>query len=309
MLENRNFKDLNFCKLCNKQFKNLNGLSNHLARKHKILIINYILKFELNDNHPLCKCGCNNKVGFYQNHFHDYLSGHISKTENFNNPWFKNKGKSPINIKIFSEDDIKNILIEFVDNHIQLKKLEIKYNCSINPLRRIIDKNIGKEKRQEIAKFNDCWRRKYDPIINKHVREAAMKGGEGCSKMYNTHIEIKMKEILKELNLQNFFNFQGRVYDKKTGNCFSVDFLDKNKKIIIECDGDYWHANPKIYNDIELNEKQKHARIRDGLKNKIFPENGYILLRFWENDFIKNIESIKTKMLEIKNTYYTKSFI
>jgi very-short-patch-repair endonuclease len=296
----RNFSELKLCKICNKTLFNLNGLSIHLKVRHKYELDEYLIKYELDNIEPLCKCGCGERVNFGQNSFHDYLTGHVSKTKK--NAWCRNIGKSPINKVNFSENDIKDILNEFINNHIQLQKLEIKYKCSINPLRRIIDKNIGKEKRQEIAKFNNCWRRKYDPIINKRVREAAAKGAQGFSKKHNTHIELTMKKLLNEIKLRDKFIFQYRIKDYNTKNIFNFDFVDKYKKIIIECDGDYWHSNPLFYNN--LNETQQHNKQRDVLKEEFCKKNGFKLYRFWENDFIKNIDKIKNNLLQIKQQYY-----
>lgn len=52
------------CLICNKDFKNLKGLGQHL-KVHNINSKEYTLKYLLNDVIPTCKCGCGNSVKVY----------------------------------------------------------------------------------------------------------------------------------------------------------------------------------------------------------------------------------------------------
>lgn len=49
----------------------------------------------------------------------------------------------------------------------------------------------------------------------------------------NTKIDLKMKELL------SVHKYKFEMYPKMFGN---PDFVLKNKKIIIFCDGDFWHG-------------------------------------------------------------------
>jgi len=75
------------------------------------------------------------------------------------------------------------------------------------------------------------------------------------------------------------------------------------KVLIINCDGDYWHGNPELFN--ELDTIQKKVRKRDSRQNKLLNEKGWLILRFWES-FIKENEERYTKdlsnMLDIQLT-------
>lgn len=98
----------------------------------------------------------------------------------------------------------------------------------------------------------------------------------------NTKIDLKMKKILEE----NRIKFE--MYPKMFGN---PDFVIRKKKIIIFCDGDFWHGYryhekkrlPKKYwrHKIETNMK-RDRRIRRKLRR-----DGYSVLRFWEHDIEK----------------------
>ena len=70
--------------------------------------------------------------------------------------------------------------------------------------------------------------------------------------------------------------------------------------IFIECDGDYWHANPKLYNDSsKLNSTQKHNVGNDKRKNIFLEKENKKLFRFWECDILKN----KNKIMNTLKTF------
>jgi very-short-patch-repair endonuclease len=59
---------------------------------------------------------------------------------------------------------------------------------------------------------------------------------------------------------------------------YVVDALIPGAKIVIECDGDYWHALP----DVQKRDKRKHAY----LKSK-----GYHVLRFRESELEADVQA------------------
>jgi hypothetical protein len=68
----------------------------------------------------------------------------------------------------------------------------------------------------------------------------------------------------------------------------------KHKNCIIEFNGDYWHANPKIYTDTAIIRGKTASDIwhRDMLKLKTVSDLGFLVMTVWEDDF-KN-DKIKT---------------
>lgn len=62
---------------------------------------------------------------------------------------------------------------------------------------------------------------------------------------------------------------------------YIVDFISYDKKIIIELDGSQ-HINNQ----------------NDKIKDSWFSKQGYIVLRFWDNYVLKNIESIIENIIE-----------
>lgn len=111
----------------------------------------------------------------------------------------------------------------------------------------------------------------------------------------NTKIDLKMKSLLKE----NKIRFE--MYPKMFGN---PDFVIRKKKIVIYCDGDFWHGykydekkkpSKKFWRDkIETN-MRRDLRITRKLRR-----DGWAVLRFWEHDIEKRpnkcISRIKMKI-------------
>ena len=113
----------------------------------------------------------------------------------------------------------------------------------------------------------------------------------------NTKIDIKMKKMLADTG------YKWEMYPKMYGN---PDFAHKRKKIIIFCDGDFWHG-------YRYNEKKKPSKKfwRDKIENNMrrdqryarkLRRDGWSVLRFWEHDIEKNTEKcvrrIKRKFSE-----------
>jgi hypothetical protein len=83
------------------------------------------------------------------------------------------------------------------------------------------------------------------------------------------------------------------VYDIKHGNC------------IIEFNGDYWHANPRIYRDTDLIMGKSASSIweRDSLKLKNARDLGYNVMVIWENDYVNNSDKVVQEVvIWIQNT-------
>ena len=71
---------------------------------------------------------------------------------------------------------------------------------------------------------------------------------------------------------------------------YQYDFYIPSKNTLIEIDGIYWHG--KGIDDAKLNETQKRNRLNDNRKTCIAKENGYDLIRIWEDE-IEDKECIK----------------
>lgn len=99
------------------------------------------------------------------------------------------------------------------------------------------------------------------------------------------------KQFLDKLGIE----YQCQFEAKDIGRFY--DFYCPNEHLIIEIDGDYWHANPDKYSDDELKWHQKKARMVDEHKNKWALMHGIPILRIWESDIRKKPNDVM-KMLK-----------
>lgn len=112
-----------------------------------------------------------------------------------------------------------------------------------------------------------------------------------------TDIEKAFEKILEELEIP--FQYKFRIYDKEKINFWfrEYDFLILNTNILIEIDGDYWHGNEKIFE--ELSDFQKSVQVNDLIKKEFANTNGYDIIRFWGSEIKKNNDKVKNEIKEI----------
>jgi very-short-patch-repair endonuclease len=69
---------------------------------------------------------------------------------------------------------------------------------------------------------------------------------------------------------------------------YTVDFLLPTVKVVIQADGDFWHAHPETYGEGEgctpLSQAQQERRRLDASCDSFLRAHGYTVLRLWERD-------------------------
>lgn len=83
---------------------------------------------------------------------------------------------------------------------------------------------------------------------------------------------------------------------------FMCDFCFPQQKVIIEVNGDFWHANPEKYNGKDLHPHQIKGINRDKSKEayiKKVDNNSWTLLSFWESDINKDVAECLNKIEEV----------
>ncbi len=92
------------------------------------------------------------------------------------------------------------------------------------------------------------------------------------------------EKLLIELNI--------KYIKKENIGFYNCDFVINNK--VIEVQGDYWHANPIIYENRDKIQEKNY--IRDKRKVKYLNNLGYNVLLLWEYDLKNNIIDCKSKI-------------
>jgi len=112
-----------------------------------------------------------------------------------------------------------------------------------------------------------------------------------------TDIETIFEKILEECNIP--FQSKYRIYDKNKTNFWyrEYDFLIVNTNILFEIDGDYWHGNEALFEN--LSDFQKSVQENDKIKENFAIDNGYKIYRFWGSDIKNNKLDVKNKVKKI----------
>lgn len=108
--------------------------------------------------------------------------------------------------------------------------------------------------------------------------------GKGC----DTEPELEMEFFLKE----NKIRHQKQYWQRDGKRIFFYDFILWDYNILLEVDGDYWHANPKFYTT--MNESQKKTVANDKHKERLAKERGFVIFRAWQSE-------LKERQLDLLN--------
>jgi very-short-patch-repair endonuclease len=110
--------------------------------------------------------------------------------------------------------------------------------------------------------------------------------------------DTKIEKIIENLLINNSIAYEKQY---KMGR-FVTDFFIPQSNLVIECQGDYWHANPEIFT--LLNETQKANIKRDMNKKEYFDANSIQYLFFWESEIKNHINLVLSMITEkIKPTF------
>ena len=109
-------------------------------------------------------------------------------------------------------------------------------------------------------------------------------------------VGVKFSDYIKEIKgVQDDCNDNYVLYQYPIQR-YVVDFADVEKKIVININGDYWHANPLLYDRNNLGKLQQ-INVRQDKNKKIFLEkNGWKVVDIWESEIYWNKEFVKEKI-------------
>lgn len=103
-----------------------------------------------------------------------------------------------------------------------------------------------------------------------------------------TEPELKVEKILKGLGIQ--YECQKILDD------VIYDFYLPEHRVMIEVDGDYYHGNPAVYQEHQLNGMQLKNKKNDIYKDHLAKGLGYDVIRFWEKDINEKPRLIQNQL-------------
>lgn len=184
-----------------------------------------------------------------------------------------------------------------------LKSYELKPELCFNSgsfKKNSIPWNIGKPMSDETKqKLSDVW-------TDEMRKEASKKISKRPSTKEGNKLEIKMQNELKSKNIV----FETQKPIKLTNGYFHKADIFIKPNIFIECDGNYWHANPNyikhkgcpnylFYRKGGKLRTAKQIWDHDKRISKEIKDQGYKLIRFWEYDINNNLSGCIEKIVGI----------
>lgn len=100
-------------------------------------------------------------------------------------------------------------------------------------------------------------------------------------------IGVKFPEVLKEkFNIQddNDEQYSRYIYFQYPLQRYVLDFVDVDNRVAININGDYWHANPILYNPDKLGRIQSHNVRTDKNKRVFLEKHGWTVLDIWGSE-------------------------
>jgi len=296
------------CRICGEQCKRIYG--KHLKFKHNDMKTDEYKKLypgapimALSDkDKTTINSGKHMKEEKYKKMFSDMFKGDKNPNHKSNTTEDERKSRSP-----FSKDFIKYDGVKNVEEHIStFAKLAIKNRVSDTTIGYYInqghDEEIAKimlSNRQRtfslekcIEKFGDIEGIKiYNNRQIKWQNSLNSNGNMKCG--YSAISQVLFNEIKRRMdgNYRYATNNGEFSINRVSGGIWIYDFVDIDKKKIIEYQGDEYHANPKKFspNDtphpFRKNILASDIWMKDDEKKNAAIENGYTILYIWDSEY------------------------
>ena len=172
---------------------------------------------------------------------------------NFCNPKIQKVAQSHIDYEK-AQESIRDTLIKKYGDSV--------YNPSQIPG---VSVKIGESQKKRISKMTADERRRMTEKARANIN-------------YVSSQEIRIQTILNQLDVE--YTANGFLY------AYNWDLIFRNK-VIIEVQGDFWHANPKFYKESDVlldGLLAKDVWKKDNRKRKLIESKGYTVHYFWESD-------------------------
>ena len=286
-----------FCKICQKECAGLNSLRSHSIQKHNISSEQIYIDYVLNGVKPTCECGCGETTNFITigKGFSNFIQSHHNRVPGKNN-FHKDPKTHQKAIETQKKNWKEGKYVGWWENKTPetLEKIEgIKEKLRNDKERgKKISKKLKGVPKTEISKIKNSESQKIRYKNNPKLKEDAsirrIKWLKSTLSNKKSKLESKFETILNLLNIEYEFQheFQKRLFD----------FKIKDKNILIEVDGDFYHCNPNTKHLEVLYETQSLTKKNDNYKNTLCQNHGMILLRYWEKDINERPEWIISEL-------------
>lgn len=298
------------CKICDTILKNRKAFGMHLSKHHiGYNIEKYVLEYYLNNQKPVCKCGCNKVVNWHKTlyRYNDYINGH-------NESVFK-KG-------VYKEtDETKQKRILSIKKTYEAKGKQIKNKISKSLIETFSDEDQKKRMSEQAL---NLWK---DEEHRKRVSEGQKRAwaknyDERCAKIFTDEFRANLSKLNMERDkivkskkeefvfekIKNIFNdAQSDFWIKLEERYKCYDVYIPSLNLLIELDGKYWHG---LDRDCNFTKDQLLNMKNDLIKNRI-TDLDYDLIRIniddlQDNEIFNSIEDLYNVSYFIKSKNLSK---
>lgn len=157
---------------------------------------------------------------------------------------------------------------------------------------RLFQESLTEEERTEISrKQREGHRRRHDQDPESYI-QGKRNGGKAAAEVSEKYKMNKLERFFFDTITKEGIDIEYSVIlDRK-----QYDFGNKEKRVLIEINGDFWHGNPSIYS--ALSDRQIAAHEKDRVKKEWAELKGFKVLSFWESDIRNRIDDV---LSEVKN--------
>lgn len=208
--------------------------------------------------------------------------------------------------KGLTKETDERVLKSSISNKNSEKRKGKHYSPETEFKKGMITWNVGKHHKEE---SNEKNRQKH--LGKKHTKEWIEKRANQIMPFKDTSIEVKIQNLLKELKIGFFTHY----YCKEIEHSYQCDIfipVQRNRErfikqpIIIECDGDFIHCNPRFYPEDFVrfpnsNDKRttKYIWERDRIRTEELTAKGFKVIRLWGHEIkIMNLNKFKEILQE-----------
>jgi very-short-patch-repair endonuclease len=240
-----------------------------------------LIQDKYNGIHPICQCGCGQQTR-YEAKLKDYckwISGHQSRVAgHFGDPKSEKRVNAIISTRKakFASGEYNHILDKVSQNRSEETKQKISKGGTGVSRPKAEGFGIGKVHTQATK----------DKMSNSAIQRILKTG-----KVKRSGLEYKFEGLLELLEIKYTHSYFIKDINK------IYDFYLPEYSILVEIDGDFWHCNPDTKYALPECKTQHINLENDKFKSQWAIDNGYKLLRFWENDINNNIKQVKQTLL------------
>jgi very-short-patch-repair endonuclease len=152
-----------------------------------------------------------------------------------------------------------------------------------------------------IKRYGDEGLEKFEQYISNNLVTGYSKSSqEFFDRLFKQYYQNKTNKIYFAT-----YNKEFGILDKNSGTYRKFDFVDIDNKIIIEYNGDYYHANPKLYRPDDIisfhkgvKKTAKEIWKNDEEKYDLARQRGFQVLYVWESDCKKDIDIVLSRCIQ-----------